>query len=152
MGKRNLASAENDNRKRRLKEMKAMLAEKQAMLEVRCRGLSAAAAPSLHSPSEPHPPAACSVVLYPYPCSSQPKASLARVARRLLLNGDGLIPDTWVFKHASRRSPPVDGSVGRPMRGVCAAQQGHSAMYTRSARNDQTPSVGGPVEIDPLSG
>jgi len=33
VGKRNLASAENDNRKRRLKEMKAMLAEKQAMLE-----------------------------------------------------------------------------------------------------------------------
>jgi uncharacterized membrane-anchored protein len=35
VGKRNLASAENDNRKRRLKEMKALLVEKQAMLEVR---------------------------------------------------------------------------------------------------------------------
>jgi hypothetical protein len=53
VGKRNLASAENDNRKRRLKEMKAMLAEKQAMLEVR-------------PPQRPHPRSCGEAVCCPW--------------------------------------------------------------------------------------
>ena len=75
MGKRNLASAENDNRKRRLKEMKAMLAEKQAMLEVRCRGSAQQQRP--HCTAHPN-----RIRLPPAPLCSTRTRALASQRRR----------------------------------------------------------------------